>query len=316
MTSPDAEVTELPSSPGARLRREREARGLTEQQAAEGLNLDPSVVISLEANDFGTLGAPVFVKGHLRRYARLLELDVDEVLALYEHSKEHIDEPTLVPKARMEMVPERTRPRWPLVAGSIAAFLLAAALIAYLSEHGLPWPKKAAEEPTVELPLDVPGPSLPHATIEPAPVDETATAPGTETEAAAPTEPAAEVAATPGAETTAPGTTTPVATTEAATPPAATTPGASVPPGPGQVSLHLRFSADSWVEIFDGSGKAVAYDLGRAGTERTVTATAPLSVTLGNAPAVAITINGQPVARPPRSGTVARFSVGADGNLR
>ena len=51
----------------------------------------------------------------------------------------------------------------------------------------------------------------------------------------------------------------------------------------GQVSLRAAFAADSWVEIFDGSGKAVLYDLGKAGTERTLTATAPLSVTIGNA---------------------------------
>ena len=46
----------------------------------------------------------------------------------------------------------------------------------------------------------------------------------------------------------------------------------------GQVALQLRFAADSWVEIYDGSGKAVLYDLGKAGTERVATGTAPLSV--------------------------------------
>jgi hypothetical protein len=34
MTPPEAEITELPSSPGARLKREREASGLSEQEAA------------------------------------------------------------------------------------------------------------------------------------------------------------------------------------------------------------------------------------------------------------------------------------------
>ena len=50
MNPPDAEITELPSSPGARLKREREASGMTEQQAAEALNLDPAVIALLEAN--------------------------------------------------------------------------------------------------------------------------------------------------------------------------------------------------------------------------------------------------------------------------
>jgi cytoskeleton protein RodZ len=333
MNPSEVEVTELPSSPGARLRREREARGLTEQQAAEMLNLDPTVVAILEANDFAALGAPVFVKGHLRRYASLLELDVDEVLAAYERSKQHIDEPTLVPKARIEMAPVRGRPRWPLVVGGMAAFLLAAALLAYLSEHGLPWSQKTAEEPALDTSLDVAGTSLPPAAspgpaaIEsgPAAVGEGTTAP-----IATPGSDAATAsqgtAPTPGSTASAPGATTPGAPVAGATTPAGassatpapTSSSAStvVPTGPGQVSLQLRFSGDSWVEIFDGSGKAVVYDLGKTGTERTVTATAPLSVTLGNAPAVAIMINGRAIPPPPAPGAVARFSVGADGNLR
>jgi hypothetical protein len=141
MTQPEAEITELPSSPGARLKREREARGLTQHQAAEQLNLDPMVVHVLEANDFAALGAPVFVRGHLRRYAAMLGLREDEIVGAYERSKQQVEEPTLVPKARLEMAPvrERTRPRWRWVAGGAFAFLLAAALVAYVSNNGLPW---------------------------------------------------------------------------------------------------------------------------------------------------------------------------------
>jgi cytoskeleton protein RodZ len=82
------------------------------------------------------------------------------------------------------------------------------------------------------------------------------------------------------------------------------------------VSLQLKFSGDSWVEIFDGSGKAVLYDLGKAGSERTVTATAPLSVTLGNGTVVGMAVNGRPLPPPPRTqGVISRFSIGADGTL-
>jgi cytoskeleton protein RodZ len=314
MSPSDAEVTELPSSPGARLRREREARGLSEQQAAETLNLDPSVVANLEANDFAALGAPVFVKGHLRRYANLLELDADEIVGAYERSKQHIDEPTLVPKARLEMVPVRGRSRWPLVVGGTAAFLIAAGLLAYLTEHGLPWSSQpAADESVADAPAIAPGDTLPPAAaVGAAPVSGSE---GTLTPTPPPATPPAGVAGAPGsaaagtapnvAPSSAPGTTT-----------TASAPSTAAAPAPGQVRLQLRFSGDSWVEIFDGSGKAVVYDLGKTGTERTVTATAPLSVTIGNAPAVAIMINGRAIPPPPAPGAVARFSVGADGNLR
>jgi cytoskeleton protein RodZ len=271
MSAAEADVTELPASPGARLRREREARGLTQQQAADTLNLDPMVVIALEANDFAALGAPVFVKGHLRRYAALLGLAEDETVAAYERSKLQVQEPSLVPKSRLEMAPVRGKPRWPWVMGGAVSFLLAAALIAYLSEHGLPW----ADGPDT-------------AAVTPDDADATAATPD----------------ATPAA--TAPATTT------------AAPAGPSPALQPGQVSLQLLFNADSWVEVFDGAGRAVIYDLGKAGSERTVTGTAPLSVTLGNAGAVAVAINGRPVAVPPRAPgeLLARFSIAPDGSLR
>jgi cytoskeleton protein RodZ len=93
------------------------------------------------------------------------------------------------------------------------------------------------------------------------------------------------------------------------------TPGAL---GAGQVALQLRFAADSWVEIYDGSGKAVLYDLGKAGTDRVATGTAPLSVTFGNAPAVTLQVNGRAVSlpAPPAGQTVGRYTIGPDGTLR
>ena len=84
------------------------------------------------------------------------------------------------------------------------------------------------------------------------------------------------------------------------------------------MSLSVAFAADSWAEIYDGSGKAVLYDLGKAGSQRTIAAAAPLSVTFGNAPAVTLAVNGRATPLPPvpAGQTVARFSIGADGTLR
>ena len=156
MSPPEAEITELPSSPGARLRREREAQGIGHQQAAESLNLDPAVLTYLEANDFAALGAPVFVKGHLRRYATMLGLAEDEIVSMYDRSKQQLGEPSLVPKSRLEMAPVRGKPRWPWVVGGAATFFMAAGLIAYLSEHGLPWAGTAADEATAPVLQEVP----------------------------------------------------------------------------------------------------------------------------------------------------------------
>jgi cytoskeleton protein RodZ len=294
MSAAEAEVTELPASPGARLRREREVRGLSQQQAADTLNLDPTIVTCLEANDFAALGAPVFAKGHLRRYAALLGLSEDEIVAAYERSKLQVQEPTLVPKSRLEMSPARGKPRWPWVMGGVVSFLVAAALIGYLSENGLPWVDGTDE------PSSPPVPAV-------APASEQRTPDVASAPAAAP-------ASGVGAVVPAGSTPSTVSPAVAASDPASPAPALQ----PGQVSLQLRFSADSWVEVFDGAGKAVIYDLGKAGSERTVTGTAPLSVTIGNVGAVAVAINGRPVAVPPRAPgeLLARFSIGPDGSLR
>jgi hypothetical protein len=86
----------------------------------------------------------------------------------------------------------------------------------------------------------------------------------------------------------------------------------------GQVALVFGFTEDSWIEVYDGARHAVLYDLGKAGTERAVAGVPPLSVTLGNAPGVTLSVNGRRATVPsPASGeTVARFSVGPDGPQR
>ena len=281
MSVAEADVTELPASPGARLRREREARGLTQQQAAEQLTLDISVIVALEANDFASLGAPVFAKGHLRRYAALLDLPQDDLLGGYERSQGQPEQPTLVPRSRFEMAPVRGPSRWPYIVGGAVAVLLAAGLVAYVGANGwrLPWGHADKAQAAVST-----------ATLQ---------APATQ---------GATTLTPPPQAGTAQG--TPAATAAGAVP-------ATALPA-GHVSLQLHFTTDSWVEIYDGTGKAVLYDLGKSGTDRAVTAVAPLSVTIGNAPAVRVAVNGRALTPPPLPAgqTVARFSVGPDGTVR
>jgi cytoskeleton protein RodZ len=76
------------STPGALLRREREQRGLTVQQVSEELHLDAWLVEALEQNRFLALGAPVYAKGHLRKYAVLLGLSPELILARYQEIAE------------------------------------------------------------------------------------------------------------------------------------------------------------------------------------------------------------------------------------
>ena len=296
MTRAEAEVAELPTEPGARLRRQREIAGLSEQQVAEQLNLDSAAVTAIERDDYAVLGAPVFVRGHLKRYAALVGLPEDDVVGAYDRSRAQLAEPTLIPKSREEMRPERGPARWPWIVGSLALFLLAAGIAAYVGEHGLElpdWPFGRGEG-TATAQGSVGGPAGAQSgppSLSPEPM-----------------------AATPGSAGDATSVTLAGATTTVAPPDGV----AQVPVQPGQVSLELRFAADSWVEIYDSAGKAVLYDLGKAGTQRTVSGAAPLSLTFGNAPAITLQANGRVVAlpAPPAGQTVGRYSLGADGALR
>jgi cytoskeleton protein RodZ len=61
----------------------RELAGWSLVQAADRLHLDVAMVKALEAGQFEVLGAAVYARGHLRRYAEMLGLQVDTVEAAY-----------------------------------------------------------------------------------------------------------------------------------------------------------------------------------------------------------------------------------------
>src|ERR1700674_3831413 len=69
---------------GSRLKAERERRGLSSQKAADELHLDGWIIDALEAEDYERIGPSVYAKGHLKRYAELLGLPSDEIMAGYE----------------------------------------------------------------------------------------------------------------------------------------------------------------------------------------------------------------------------------------
>lgn len=65
---------------GEQLRSAREAAGLELADVATRLKMPVRVVRSLEEEDWSRLGAPVFVRGQLRSYARLLGIDAEPVI--------------------------------------------------------------------------------------------------------------------------------------------------------------------------------------------------------------------------------------------
>ncbi|MBP8924008.1 MAG: helix-turn-helix domain-containing protein, partial [Thauera sp.] len=75
-----AAVAAVPSSPGAQLRRAREARGESVHEVAFALKLSPRQVDALERDDFDALPGMAFLRGFMRNYARYVGLDATPLL--------------------------------------------------------------------------------------------------------------------------------------------------------------------------------------------------------------------------------------------
>lgn len=83
------------------------------------------------------------------------------------------------------------------------------------------------------------------------------------------------------------------------------TPGAAAA---GQLSF--RFSADSWVEVRDGSGSILHSGTNRAGSSRTVQGAPPFALVVGNSASVTLEHDGKPIDLAAHTrGSVARLTL-------
>jgi cytoskeleton protein RodZ len=66
---------------GERFRAAREARGLTLSDVAEHIRIRSVYLAAIEDENWSAIGAPVYIRGFLRTYARFLGLEPEEVVA-------------------------------------------------------------------------------------------------------------------------------------------------------------------------------------------------------------------------------------------
>jgi cytoskeleton protein RodZ len=69
--------------PGDILRQAREAKGLSQREVADELRLRKQIIELLEADDYETFSTPTFIKGYLRAYAKLLDVDEKMLFEAY-----------------------------------------------------------------------------------------------------------------------------------------------------------------------------------------------------------------------------------------
>ena len=87
---------------GERLAEARREQQISVLEIAKELHLDESKVRALERNEFDVLGAPVFAKGHLRKYAELVGVPIEDVLTDYYQLNRSTGAPPVVGPTRTQ----------------------------------------------------------------------------------------------------------------------------------------------------------------------------------------------------------------------
>ena len=86
------------------LRDAREAMGLSQLQVAEELYLTPSYITKIDEDRVREIPKQAFVKGYLRAYARVVNLNGDQIVALYERLDIDAIAPTSIRRVTEEPV--------------------------------------------------------------------------------------------------------------------------------------------------------------------------------------------------------------------
>lgn len=248
------EETAKPSV-GCLLRAAREQLGLSIEDVVSKIKLAPRQITALEADDFQALPETAFLRGFVRSYAKLLQLDAESLLDAL---------PGAAP-VKTEVQPvEAPFPSEKTGRQQNINLLIAALLVTLLIAGFAVWQARAPHLPATETASNVAASDV--ALI------------------ALPLPEQAEILNGSGVpEAGVPESAVPVAVPAAAqVAPAAS---AVVVPKPS-AALRLVFDKESWAEIKDQSGKTLTKQVNHAGSELRVEGMAPFTLVIGHAAAV------------------------------
>ncbi len=114
--------------PWETLKEKREQKGLTIEEVADRLKVSKKYLLLLEKGELSGLPEPVFVKGYIRAYCKLLEIDSEPFL---EEFNEFLEERSAEFRPRIENLPDIPRRTWltkRIVVSSIVLLLIFVAL--------------------------------------------------------------------------------------------------------------------------------------------------------------------------------------------
>lgn len=281
---------------GGRLAEARHARGISILEIAKELHLDEAKVRALEENRFEVLGAPVFAKGHMRKYAALVGVPIDDILSDYYGLNRSVGAPPVVRPPRK--IPHEIS-IGPWLGGIVVILVIAIATWWWFTLE--PGSASLTAEPSTLAPFESDPQNIPSEQQyspagdvledEPA-VDDAETA-----LPAAETSDSVTIESTPDPEPDL------VAVEEA--------PDVESEPAGNKVELVLSYAGDCWTEVTDATGRRLYFDLGSDGRTVTLSGVEPLGVLLGNSSNVSIRVNGFDYSIPAanRRGNTARLTI-------
>ncbi|MBT8102065.1 MAG: DUF4115 domain-containing protein [Gammaproteobacteria bacterium] len=270
---------------GERLAEARRAQQISVAEIAKELHLDEPKVRALERNEFDVLGAPVFAKGHLRKYAKLVRVDEQDIMADYYQ----LDRASTMPP----VVLTRRRQRWEMSPGPWIAVIVVVIIVAtgywwFTTQpvfSGESQPESVPQQPEAQ----------PVAEAEPAQESQPAVQPAPEPDSI-----------DSGDDDSA------VLTSASGEPDAAPEDVVQAPElGDGQMRLLVTYTGDCWTEISDARGRRLFFNLGTDGRTVELSGEEPFNVLFGNADNVRITVNGKEraISAAERRGRTARLTI-------
>jgi cytoskeletal protein RodZ len=278
------------------------------EEVEEATRIRRKFLQALEEEDFAALPAEAYVTGFLRTYATYLELDPEEMIALYEGRKDEELEAVAQPRFFQPMDISMAAPSWLTPDLVIGALLIVVLLLfgSWATWHYLPpankdqlmfWRPAAtatpSPAPTATVPVIPPSATpMPTDTAEPT---ETPTAEPTATPttlpSATPTTPSATAAVTSTVTPTGAPSSTPTST-PSSTPTSAAPTDTPAPSASAGVEVELNIVEYAWLRITVDGEEAFVGSL-EAGTTRTWRGQESIALRCGNAGGVEAVVNGE-----------------------
>lgn len=310
----EAEAAQTEQSAGQLLRAARLDRGMNIEDVARQLRLSVRQVTALEEDDYDKLSSITFLRGFVRNYAKLLQMDAAPLLQLLQQTLPPPPPPTI--SYQIEGIPfpsnQKRGRRGLIIAGVVVLALLLLIFEIYDANEGnkdkqpalkteiKTKAEQAAVQPQFELPPALStrdADSTPPPDTVPSAEEVRAVQQKQEIPPPAPARQVTAVVINPEA-------------TSATTPAVA---GAVAPESADERDvLRLVFEGESWVEIKDGRGRILLSRINPRGTEQVLHGKPPFSLAIGNAAQVKLVYNNKPIDLAPHInayGGTARLSL-------